>query len=373
MNEAKTPNRNGDIIDWTAIGEEARKPSKAPRVVFDHMGSKPPPGMFNLDMLQAEKPALRDYQQKMLDSLWEEHCPVLGMPACTHSEPLARSTRANMDSMREPYADWSDKWSILMAKLREKLFASKTKTWPEGVEPTERTAMILVSYKNWRGAKRERHVKPIAVVYGSTKWHKEPQWLLRAVDPEDGTKKSFALKDCDFTPASRTSLSDIPMFKFDYDPSDVLPHMHEVLKKYDKIDYRLREDPRRGGFAAMYSGHPVGPAIHPKMLELVQLYILMTESFENDLVTCEFRTRYGPANFHELSPESRGMAHAHIEILRSYMYARAAMYGYKSSDFDNALRETARRHRGSYDTKEGDTLTILGMVVRVLSWPFKSR
>ena len=58
--------------------------------------------------------------------------------------------------------------------------------------------MVRVHYRNWRGEERTREIRPIQVQWGTSDWHPEDQWMLLAVDPEDGKTKLFALKDCDF-------------------------------------------------------------------------------------------------------------------------------------------------------------------------------
>lgn len=50
-----------------------------------------------------------------------------------------------------------------------------------------------LAYTNWRGETRPRTLQPQYAWYGATRWHTDPQWLLRAVDCEDGTTKDFAL------------------------------------------------------------------------------------------------------------------------------------------------------------------------------------
>jgi hypothetical protein len=57
---------------------------------------------------------------------------------------------------------------------------------------------IMVHYKNWKGTIRTREIRPVRVEWGASEWHPEQQWLLIAVDMEDGKQKMFALKDCDF-------------------------------------------------------------------------------------------------------------------------------------------------------------------------------
>jgi len=57
---------------------------------------------------------------------------------------------------------------------------------------------VPVTYKNWRGKTRARLITPVSLRFAATKFHPEPQWLLSALDAEDGKTKDFALKDCDF-------------------------------------------------------------------------------------------------------------------------------------------------------------------------------
>lgn len=64
--------------------------------------------------------------------------------------------------------------------------------------PTEGLRTQTVRYTNWRGETRVRQIVPLKVHFGSTNWHPKPQWLLNALDPEDGTVKDFALAGCDF-------------------------------------------------------------------------------------------------------------------------------------------------------------------------------
>jgi predicted DNA-binding transcriptional regulator YafY len=58
--------------------------------------------------------------------------------------------------------------------------------------------VVTVHYRNWRGHERTRKVRPLSLRYGQTAWHPTDQWLLVAVDEEDGQTKEFALQDCDF-------------------------------------------------------------------------------------------------------------------------------------------------------------------------------
>ena len=52
-----------------------------------------------------------------------------------------------------------------------------------------------VVYTNWKGVKAERVITPKHIWFGSTKYHKEPQFLVQALDNEKNVMRDFALKD----------------------------------------------------------------------------------------------------------------------------------------------------------------------------------
>ncbi|MCH4542965.1 hypothetical protein [Ochrobactrum sp. A-1] len=54
---------------------------------------------------------------------------------------------------------------------------------------------ITLTYTNYRGETSERAITPIRPWFGSTEWHPDPQWLLRAYDHDKGAERDFALKD----------------------------------------------------------------------------------------------------------------------------------------------------------------------------------
>jgi hypothetical protein len=55
---------------------------------------------------------------------------------------------------------------------------------------------VTIDYTNWRGERRKREIVPTGrIAFMSTDFHNEMQWLLDAVDCEDGCTKQFALKD----------------------------------------------------------------------------------------------------------------------------------------------------------------------------------
>ena len=54
---------------------------------------------------------------------------------------------------------------------------------------------VSINYTNWRGETANRTIVPIEVWFGSTEWHTEEQWLLKALDIAKNTERDFALKD----------------------------------------------------------------------------------------------------------------------------------------------------------------------------------
>ncbi|MGN4822136.1 hypothetical protein [Bacillus cereus group sp. MYBK139-2] len=50
-------------------------------------------------------------------------------------------------------------------------------------------------YINWRGVKGHREVKVVQIYFGSTEYHKEPQWLMAGLDLVKQEKRVFAMKD----------------------------------------------------------------------------------------------------------------------------------------------------------------------------------
>jgi predicted DNA-binding transcriptional regulator YafY len=54
---------------------------------------------------------------------------------------------------------------------------------------------VDIEYTNWRGKRRVRQISPIALTWGLSEYHEGNQWLLLALDCEDGKTKEFAMKD----------------------------------------------------------------------------------------------------------------------------------------------------------------------------------
>ena len=52
---------------------------------------------------------------------------------------------------------------------------------------------VHFTYTNHRGETARRCVKIVSIYHGSTEWHPEPQWLLRAWDLDKEANRDFAL------------------------------------------------------------------------------------------------------------------------------------------------------------------------------------
>lgn len=56
--------------------------------------------------------------------------------------------------------------------------------------------IVKIDYTNWKGERRFRRIQPTGeFMFGSDKFHKEPQWLMVAIDLEKWEKRTFAMKD----------------------------------------------------------------------------------------------------------------------------------------------------------------------------------
>lgn len=66
-----------------------------------------------------------------------------------------------------------------------------------------------VVYRNWKGEVAERLITPLTVWHGSTEWHPEPQWFLRARDERKGAVRDFALRDFVGKGVSRVRLDNL--------------------------------------------------------------------------------------------------------------------------------------------------------------------
>lgn len=55
--------------------------------------------------------------------------------------------------------------------------------------------IITIDYTNYRGERGTRRVLPYEQYFGTTPFHPDPQWLMRALDVEKNAERTFAMKD----------------------------------------------------------------------------------------------------------------------------------------------------------------------------------
>ena len=64
---------------------------------------------------------------------------------------------------------------------------------------------VRINYTNYKGVRRDRTIEPpLEIWYGTTPYHKDPQWLLDAVCAEKG-RRTFAMKDIHSWEPEKTS------------------------------------------------------------------------------------------------------------------------------------------------------------------------
>jgi len=54
---------------------------------------------------------------------------------------------------------------------------------------------VRIVYTNYRGETAERRIIPKELIFGSTEYHPEEQWLLVAFDLDKNAERTFAFKD----------------------------------------------------------------------------------------------------------------------------------------------------------------------------------
>lgn len=64
-----------------------------------------------------------------------------------------------------------------------------------GEERESTTPPLRFEYKNWQGQTAVRTVMPIKIWYGTTEFHPEEQYFLKALDVEKKEERDFAVKD----------------------------------------------------------------------------------------------------------------------------------------------------------------------------------
>lgn len=85
-------------------------------------------------------------------------------------------------------ATWESRQSLRDEVVRR--INAATATPPAAGEGAD---AVTIRYRNYKGEVRDRRVGPLFWWYGVNEWHKEPGWLLHAVDLDKGAERDFAL------------------------------------------------------------------------------------------------------------------------------------------------------------------------------------
>jgi hypothetical protein len=64
-----------------------------------------------------------------------------------------------------------------------------------GTDRAQSLTVVSFDYVNYRGEKSRRNVTPLELRFHSNEYHKEPQFLLRAIDVDKGEEREFAVRD----------------------------------------------------------------------------------------------------------------------------------------------------------------------------------
>jgi hypothetical protein len=66
----------------------------------------------------------------------------------------------------------------------------------EGLPVSQKEVVpVALTYTNYKGETASRTITPRSIWFGSTEWHPEPQYLVRAFDHDKQAERDFALKD----------------------------------------------------------------------------------------------------------------------------------------------------------------------------------
>lgn len=99
---------------------------------------------------------------------------------------------------------------------------------------------LVITYRNYNGIISMRRIIPITTYFGCTKWHPEPQWMMRAFDLDKQAERDFALKDFNHH---------FPTFE-ENEPDDSLPEL---------ADLSHQDEPERKQSLPVPLPVPIGP------------------------------------------------------------------------------------------------------------------
>jgi hypothetical protein len=128
-------------------------------------------------------------------------CPFCGVQAAVFCETSVWWVRCENCQAESGSSD-TDDGAAEIWNLRSKPAAG-------GVKPAIDSPTVVVGYTNWRGQYGEREIVPMRPWFGSTDWHPEEQWLLKAWDVERDAERDFAIKDVGFkSPQPEAGITD---------------------------------------------------------------------------------------------------------------------------------------------------------------------
>jgi hypothetical protein len=132
--------------------------------------------------------------------------------AAARAEGYAQGVREAAHLMPKRFGVWSRTGCHIGVWDDRKIAASIFSQYPGGVmrdlidmtdilalldtdTPTPDLSPQIVTYTNWRGETDIRKIIPQSVWHGSTEWHPEKQWFIRAIDADKQAIRDFALAD----------------------------------------------------------------------------------------------------------------------------------------------------------------------------------
>jgi hypothetical protein len=97
--------------------------------------------------------------------------------------------------MAQNYTDESNNPKTDARYTRTYYSCAQDDVWITAELPKSPQPPATIVYQNWRGETAERHIIPLRFWYGTTEWHKDNQWFMKALDTDKQTERDFALKD----------------------------------------------------------------------------------------------------------------------------------------------------------------------------------
>lgn len=52
---------------------------------------------------------------------------------------------------------------------------------------------VRIDYTNWQGVRKNRVILPLRMWFGTSDFHKAPQWFIKAIDLEKDELRDFAV------------------------------------------------------------------------------------------------------------------------------------------------------------------------------------